>query len=454
MTPTKTLASVLTTLAVALAVPAAQAAERHAGPAGSGSVCSVAAPCSIQTAFSGAASGDQITLAPGDYGSPSARLTDQLADNWKSLAVRGEPGAARPRIWSAASGGGLVLQSPDSSLSNVDIDYSRADGPALWGNLGSIDHVRIESKGLGISLSNGTNATVTIANTSVHASAEGGYGLSLGSVRSGPDFAVELVLRNVTIVDNGLGSPALWAYSLGLGGAKMTVTVSAFNSIMRGSAYDISAGAESPGDKVAVALDHSSFATVQTYGAGTTSVSAATENGNQSAAPVFLDLAGGDLRQAVDSPTIDAGAANPLAGATDSEGDPRVAGAAIDIGADEYIAPPPVPSGGEPGLPPGDVTGAGQPGPAAETTPGGTPTPPASGAGGPHTPLAACVVPRVTGKTLKAARAALAKAGCATGTVTRKRAARKIGKVVAQKARPGARLAAGAKVALVIGKRA
>jgi hypothetical protein len=225
---------------------------------------------------------------------------------------------------------------------------------------------------------------------------------------------------------------------------------------VRGTDYDISPGAPNAGDKTTVALDHSSFATIQAYGAGTTSVSAATENGNQSAAPVFVDLVGGDLRQAVGSPTIDAGAADPLAGATDAEGDPRVAGNAIDIGADEYIAPPPVPSGDGTGS--GDVPapldGTGPPAPGAETTLGGTPTAPAAAAGGPRSPRAACVVPRLTGKTLKAARAALTKAGCSTGKVTRKRAARKVGKVVAQKARPGARLAPGAKVALVIGRRA
>jgi hypothetical protein len=59
-----------TFLTLAVVAPAAMAAERHARPAGTGDACSAAAPCSIETAFSGSASGDEIVLAPGDYGSP------------------------------------------------------------------------------------------------------------------------------------------------------------------------------------------------------------------------------------------------------------------------------------------------------------------------------------------------------------------------------------------------
>jgi hypothetical protein len=53
--------------------------------------------------------------------------------------------------------------------------------------------------------------------------------------------------------------------------------------------------------------------------------------------PQFLDLAAPDLRVAAGSAAIDAGSepANGLAGAVDFAGNPRVDGAAIDIGAYE-----------------------------------------------------------------------------------------------------------------------
>jgi hypothetical protein len=458
MRPKKTLAFVLTVAAFAVAAPAALAAERHVSPAGAGTACSAAAPCSIEEAFAGAASGDEIVLAAGDYGSPSSRLTSQLFDNWKTLDVHGQPGAARPRIWSEAEGGSVVLLSPDSRLAYVDIDNSRADAPALWGNLGSIDHVRIESKGLGISLSNGSNASITVANTSVHTSVEGGWGLSVSHVRALPDFALGLTLRNVTIVADGVGSPAISLASIGVNGAKMDLTASVFNSILRGTDGDIAAQASGAGDRVTVVLDHSNFAGAKTYGSGASSVSAANENSNQSSAPAFVNAAAGDLRQAVGSPTIDAGASDPLAGATDLEGDPRVVGDAADIGSDEYVPAPPPPvgdggSGAGDGPAPRDGSGgAGDATPPADVA-APTPAVPAGGSTGTPRPRAACVVPRLTGKTLSAARAALAKAGCATGKVTRKRSSRKAGKVIAQKAKAGARLKAGTKIALVIGRR-
>lgn len=76
------------------------------------------------------------------------------------------------------------------------------------------------------------------------------------------------------------------------------------------------------------------------------------------------------------------------------------------------------------------------------------PPPPGGGGGTPH-----CVVPRLVGKRLTAARQALAAAHCALGRVRHrhtKRAHR--GRVVSQSERAGTRLAAGAKVGVVVGR--
>jgi uncharacterized delta-60 repeat protein len=61
---------------------------------------------------------------------------------------------------------------------------------------------------------------------------------------------------------------------------------------------------------------------------------------------------------------------------------------------------------------------------------------------------AMCVVPKVKGKTLRAAKRALKRAHCAVGKVTRTR-----GRVLSQKPKPGTKRPAGAKVALKVGKR-
>jgi beta-lactam-binding protein with PASTA domain len=69
-------------------------------------------------------------------------------------------------------------------------------------------------------------------------------------------------------------------------------------------------------------------------------------------------------------------------------------------------------------------------------------------------PLSPCVVPTVRGLTLRKAATKLRRAHCSLGKVTRKAApARKRGKVLAQKPKPGAKLRHGAKVNVTVGKR-
>jgi beta-lactam-binding protein with PASTA domain len=81
--------------------------------------------------------------------------------------------------------------------------------------------------------------------------------------------------------------------------------------------------------------------------------------------------------------------------------------------------------------------------PTSVTVSGGTPLP---------KPKVACVVPRLKGKTLPAARKALAKAHCGLGKVTKKFSSAKKGRVISQKAAAGKHLAKGAKVAVALSK--
>jgi fibronectin-binding autotransporter adhesin len=69
------------------------------------------------------------------------------------------------------------------------------------------------------------------------------------------------------------------------------------------------------------------------------------------------------------------------------------------------------------------------------------------------TPPVRCVVPNVRGKTLRKAKAAIARSRCSSGRVRRahSRSVRR-GRVIAQTPRPGARLKRGARVNLVVSK--
>lgn len=64
-----------------------------------------------------------------------------------------------------------------------------------------------------------------------------------------------------------------------------------------------------------------------------------------------------------------------------------------------------------------------------------------------------CVVPRLTGKTLAAAKRALKKAHCAIGKVTKRVSKKRPGRVISQSRRPGRKLRNGAKVGVVLARR-
>jgi hypothetical protein len=61
---------------------------------------------------------------------------------------------------------------------------------------------------------------------------------------------------------------------------------------------------------------------------------------NQTAAPTFVNAAGGDFHEAAGSPTIDAGITAPAIGTTDLDGNPRTIGRSTDVGAYEAAEAP------------------------------------------------------------------------------------------------------------------
>jgi hypothetical protein len=111
-------------------------------------------------------------------------------------------------------------------------------------------------------------------------------------------------------------------------------------------------------------------------------------------------------------------------------------------------APPPTPPPAPPPAPPPPVS----PPPPAPTSP--TPPPPSPPPGDTRpAPRPRCVVPKLAKKTLPAAKKALTKARCTLGKVTRAWSPKlKKGLVIAQKPRPGIRLANRGRVAVTLSK--
>ena len=100
----ESLAPFVAALLVLVATPTAQAAQRYAVPGGSTtSQCPVADPCAIERAVNGAAAGDEVIVASGDY-----TLTAP-AEPRGALDLHGDADQMWPRIIAAGKVSGTAL---------------------------------------------------------------------------------------------------------------------------------------------------------------------------------------------------------------------------------------------------------------------------------------------------------------------------------------------------------
>ena len=300
------LAPFVAALLVLVATPTAEAAQRYAAPGGSTtSQCPAADPCAIERAVNGAAAGDEVIVASGDYTLSSA-LNPRGA-----LNLHGDPDHAWPRITASSKMSGTVLTFKGGTLSHVSLQAVNPDREALELDAGIADGIRALSNA-------GTGATVsltdsgTVLRNSVVRSLDPKSGATALDVKDGHG---SVALRNVTVIA-GAGSGT---------GIRCNVkdgTASIVNAIVRGNAADIDARSRCT---AAFSNFRPAFSTGVAPGTG-----------NQSGDPLFAD---GDYRPAAGSPTIDAGALDAFSSSPDPDGRPRNLGAAPDIGAYEYLPP-------------------------------------------------------------------------------------------------------------------
>jgi hypothetical protein len=323
----------LSALALLIAAPCASAAERFASPSGKGTACTQPAPCDVITAVNSATSGDDITIEPGTYGSPTP-LALTLDDEGKTLSIHGHDGEPRPVIISQA-GYGIELLGMNSSTRNLDIEDATGQyGIYVSGAYSSaIDHIisHVSAAGAVACYPAGT-----LTDSVCWSGGSSGVATTLLVPAS-----VTATLRNDTLIASGSGGTAVAANPTSGG----TMTINLTNSIARGAGFDISVSTDSnPKTAAIVNADHSNYATVQINNGGggsTTTVTPAGSATNQTGAPAFVNAAAGDFRELSGSlATIDRGIDSPLNGTSDLEGAPRRLGASTDIGAYEFVPPP------------------------------------------------------------------------------------------------------------------
>ena len=304
----------------ALAAPAAaEAAVRHAAANGSGSACSAAAPCLFQQALDGAAVNDEIVVHAGTHQAYQAATINRVT-------ITGAAGEAMPTIeaQAAPNGCGIATRAAGSAVRRVRIRVTAVGASGLCVG----DHALVEQVVIV-----GTHADVSglwmrqadwarIDALSVNLPTTGGRGIEVHDSRN-------VQLDNVSL---RAADAALW-----VDGDVSSSVVSVRNSFLDSpeEAVQISCHAVT-----AYSLVQASSSAVGAVDEGPCGFSGSDANIPIAGTDVSAD-AQGVLRPGPGSTLLDAGRRDDSeTAARDVDGDPRVLGARMDIGADELRLAP------------------------------------------------------------------------------------------------------------------
>ncbi|HTR75616.1 MAG TPA: hypothetical protein VMH33_10235 [Solirubrobacterales bacterium] len=301
------------------------------------------APCDLVTAVKAEnlREGDTLLLAPGTYHLSSTLRVVEPA------TFEGEPGEQAPLIESSSFGGGISFEGGRSTVRNVRLHMSAepTSGLVVTGGESVVERVEvIGAADWACAMGEGTIRDSVCVSTRKG----GGYGFD-GASGGARDFK----LINDTMVGTEEGM-------FFVASNEGTMHVEAVNTIASGGEYDIQAypypaeGGEPP-STLTIDLSHSNFSTVQDEeefepgepGNGLKAqITSPTENGNQSAEPLFVAAAGGNFMEQPTSPTKFAGTTAVVGpGELDLADNPRTvtcSGTAfVDIGAYQLAECPP-----------------------------------------------------------------------------------------------------------------
>jgi hypothetical protein len=331
-----------------LPASAALASLRYAAPTdlGTANCESEANACTAEQAISGSSSKDTVVLLGdhGSYGSLASPLTKTLkgpkAD--APATIEGAAGQPRPVIYTSAEPGLEFFEATlvegvqhATSLSDLEVQETASGLPIALATVGDVDRIvaRTLHGGDACAFYGLEHGQQEASDSLCVGTGFGGSGL--GIVVTGTGQTDSVVLRNDTFYGSGEGSTR----GIDIGVNDLTLDITAFNVISYGETESVAANGQ------AHIVFHSSNydAPLQLNGAAT--ATAPGTDGNQTAAPLFVNAPAGDFEEAPGSPTIDAGATEAANGETDLAGRPRTIGPATDIGAYEAPDPPTLTAG-------------------------------------------------------------------------------------------------------------
>jgi hypothetical protein len=316
----------------------AAAATFHVAPAGSGTACSVAAPCELSYALGVAVANDtvQATGGQGTYGTPTTPLTAAIVVP-AYVRLEGEPGQPMPTVYTGSHSTFASVETRQGAvLDDFAIHESSTTTALFAGGLGSVERALV--------FGSPAQAACVLAagSTIVDSACSGGYGL-YESVTGGGQ-TLPLYVRNDTFYGSIIGA----VFSAG----DMTFLPEVVNTIFLEGVRV----ADQTGGTVEVSAINSSYSGVIEEDGATMTPEGTLHN--QTAEPLLVDPANGDFRELAGSPTIDAGLASPFNGEFDLAGNAREESSVVtcagankaiaDIGAYEFVptVPPCAPPAG------------------------------------------------------------------------------------------------------------
>ena len=302
--------------------PAAHAGQRYAAPAGTGTECTQEKPCELKEAVGAAKAGEEVIITAGTYEAKSPIFTPAVTN----VQIHGDPGGPKPKINAAFAGPVFSLNQTGDSLSYVEIENNANSGVGAVCFGARLERISVRIVG---TFATGAFALGECLIRNSLFRVEGGGSIGIRGVGSAPTTST--FLRNVTAIASGSGSIGVSAeYNEPVEGS---YTIDLQNSIAQGGEQDLEATAGTKGASN-IAVNHSNFDTSKAEGGAKVTDG----GGNQTAPPLFVDAENRNYHEAAGSPTTDAGIAGEL-GPLDLDGNPRILGAAPDMGAYESSNP-------------------------------------------------------------------------------------------------------------------
>jgi hypothetical protein len=329
----------LAVLALLTFAAPASADVRHATPGGATTGDCKTTACDFPTAVTTAQPGDEVEVAPGNYGSEASPIAGVYT--YGAIQIHGRAGQPRPRIFSAPANPNyyaLALFGAGASVAHLELTAvgTQSSSVALALTGATANDVVIQSK-----VSNGA-AACNLQNGAVMRSSV----CWTPSIQNPPPALREdpqaantntITLSNVTAVALGSGGSGLYLET----DSGKAVTVNAVNSVIEGLVA-VAYRERNPGNGTIefnptysniVGAGGNNFCNPDSDCTQTPSST------NLAGNAIFVNLAG-NYHQDPMSPTINRGTDSALSGATDFDGQPRIFGGRIDIGADELVRPP------------------------------------------------------------------------------------------------------------------